>query len=107
MDIQRAAELLAARSAKDFGNALKDRDDPFKDFYKSLPICILDAVFSIGVRYTSVVNVVNSYIGTFDLTRRSIRSAISLRMLRSMIRLRTFPRMCFTTCSGLPAAAGF
>lgn len=35
MDIQRAAELLAARSAKDFGNALKDRDDPFKDFYKS------------------------------------------------------------------------
>ena len=68
MDIQRAAELLAARSAKDFGNTLKDRGDPFKDFYKSLPICILDAVFSIGVRYTSVVNVVNSYIGTFDLT---------------------------------------
>lgn len=58
MDIQRAAELLAARSTKDFGNALKDRGDPFKDFYKSLPICILDAVFSIGVRYTSVVNVV-------------------------------------------------
>lgn len=25
-------------------------------------------MFSIGVRYTSVVNVVNSYIGTFDLT---------------------------------------
>lgn len=68
MDIQRAAELLAAHSAKEFGNALKDREDPFKDFYKSLPICILDAVFSIGVRYTSVVNVVNSYIGTFDLT---------------------------------------
>lgn len=36
MDIQRAAELLAARSTKDFGNALKDRGDPFKDFYKSL-----------------------------------------------------------------------
>ena len=67
MDIQRAAELLAAHSEKEFGNALKDHDDPFKDFYKSLPICILDAVFSIGVRYTSVVNVVNSYIGTFDL----------------------------------------
>lgn len=70
MDIQRAAELLAARSTKDFGNALKDRGDPFKDFYKSLPICILDAVFSIGVRYTSVVNVVNSYMATFDLTIR-------------------------------------
>ena len=50
MDIQRAAELLAARSAKDFGNTLKDRGDPFKDFYKSLPICILDAVLFIGVR---------------------------------------------------------
>lgn len=34
MDIQRAAELLAARSTKDFGNALKDRGDPFKDSYK-------------------------------------------------------------------------
>lgn len=68
MDIQRAAELLATRSAKEFGDVLKDHDDPFKDFYKSLPICILDAVFSIGVRYTSVVNVVNRYIGTFDLT---------------------------------------
>lgn len=32
MDIQRAAELLAARSTKDFGNALKDRGDPFKDY---------------------------------------------------------------------------
>lgn len=39
MDIQRAAELLAAHSEKEFGNALKDHDDPFKDFYKSLPIC--------------------------------------------------------------------
>lgn len=68
MDIQRAAELLAAHSAKEFGDVLKKSGDPFKDFYKSLPICILDAVFSIGVRYTSVVNVVNSYIGTFDLT---------------------------------------
>lgn len=68
MDIQRAAELLAARSAKEFDDVLKKNDDPFKGFYRSLPICILDAVFSIGVRYTSVVNVVNSYIGTFDLT---------------------------------------
>ena len=68
MDIQRAVELLAARSAEEFGDVLKKNGDPFKDFYKSLPICILDAVFSIGVRYTSVVNVVNSYIGTFDLT---------------------------------------
>lgn len=76
MDIQRAAELLAAHSAKEFGNALKDRDDPFKDFYKSLPICILDAV-------------------------------ISSRTSRSMIRLRTFQRMCSTICSGLPAATGF
>lgn len=59
---------LFDQTLKRENNALKDRDDPFKDFYKSLPICILDAVFSIGVRYTSVVNVVNSYIGTFDLT---------------------------------------
>ena len=36
MDIQRAAELLAAHSAKEFGDVLKKNGDPFKDFYKSL-----------------------------------------------------------------------
>ena len=30
MDIQRAAELLAAHSAKEFGNALKKNGDPFR-----------------------------------------------------------------------------
>ena len=28
--------------------------DPNETFYKSLPICIIDAVFSIGVKYQSV-----------------------------------------------------
>ena len=30
-------------------------------YYDSLPYCIIDAVFSIGVRYTSTQNVVKSY----------------------------------------------
>lgn len=114
MDIQRAAELLAARSTKDFGNALKDRGDPFKDFYKSLPICILDAVFSIGVRYTSVVNVVNSYMATFDLTISRTQTDETEHTIRDFLtnvakydRLRTFQRTCSTICSGLPAATGF
>lgn len=37
MDIQRAAELLAARSAKEFGDVLKKNGDPFKDFINPCP----------------------------------------------------------------------
>ncbi len=34
---------------------------PDEYFYQSVPLCIIDAVFSIGVRYTSVQNVVSRF----------------------------------------------
>ena len=36
-------------------------------YYDSLPYCIIDAVFSIGVRYTSTQNVVKSYCAYYGL----------------------------------------
>ncbi len=36
-------------------------------YYHSLPLCIIDAVFSIGVRYDSVTSVVNRYCNYFAL----------------------------------------
>ena len=63
------AVLLAKRCDELFHDDMKNNGDPFKNFYKSLPICILDAVFSIGVRYKSVTNTVNSYIDTFGLPK--------------------------------------
>lgn len=30
-------------------------------YYKSLDLCVLDSVFSIGVKYTSVINVISNY----------------------------------------------
>lgn len=36
-------------------------------YYDSLPLCVIDAVFSMGVRYTSVQNVVSSYCRCFGL----------------------------------------
>ncbi len=38
-------------------------------FYQSLPLCVIDAVYSIGVRYTSVQAVVDHYCGTFELQK--------------------------------------
>ena len=37
------------------------------NFYNSLTLCVIDAVFSIGVRYTSVINTIDNYVKFFDL----------------------------------------
>lgn len=41
--------------------------DPNLTFYKSLPLCIIDAVFSIGVKYTSVMKAEENFIFYFNL----------------------------------------
>ena len=41
--------------------------DPNETFYKSLPLCIIDAVFSIGIKYQSVVNAEDNFIRYFNL----------------------------------------
>ena len=33
---------------------VQKKTDPNEDFYKSLPMCIIDAVFSMGVKYQNV-----------------------------------------------------
>jgi hypothetical protein len=40
-------------------------------FYASLPLCVIDSVFSIGVRYESVRNVLDRYCRRFGLPRQS------------------------------------
>jgi len=37
-------------------------------YYSSLPLCVIDAVFSIGVRYASTKNVVRRYCDNYNLT---------------------------------------
>lgn len=47
-------------------------------YYKSLPLCIVDAVYSIGVRYEGVKNVVDRYCARFNLQRtRTTKSLFS------------------------------
>ncbi len=41
--------------------------DPNEDFYKSLPVCIIDAVFSIGVKYQSVEKAEKAFFDHFNL----------------------------------------
>ncbi len=43
------------------------RRDPNETFYKSLPICIVDAVFSIGVNYKSVERATSAFMSHFHL----------------------------------------
>lgn len=46
---------------------VENRTDPNESFYKSLPICIIDAVFSIGVNYQSVEKATNTFLDYFGL----------------------------------------
>lgn len=46
---------------------IEKKTDPNLDFYKSLPLCIIDAVFSIGVKYTSVMKAEENFISYFNL----------------------------------------
>lgn len=46
---------------------IEKKTDPNLTFYKSLPLCIIDAVFSIGVKYTSVMKAEQNFIAHFGL----------------------------------------
>ena len=46
---------------------IEKKTDPNETFYKSLPLCIIDAVFSIGVKYTSVMKAEENFISYFNL----------------------------------------
>jgi|LQYC01.1.fsa_nt_gi hypothetical protein len=51
-----------------------------EDFYQSLPLCVIDAVYSIGVRYEGVKRTVERYCNYFNLQRiRNNREAIPPR----------------------------
>ena len=43
-------------------------------FYNSLTFCVIDSVFSIGVRYSSVLNTVNNYAEFFKLKKHRLRT---------------------------------
>lgn len=49
--------------------SLNDEILPDEYFYQSLPLCIIDAVYSIGVRYSQVQNVVDRYCSYFNLKK--------------------------------------
>lgn len=58
MDVAESCESLL-----DLDNARLGREN----YYQSLPFCVINAVFSIGVRYESVLRVVKRYCKEFDL----------------------------------------
>ena len=65
--------MLTNQTIKNFANycerklSIAGKSDPNLDFYKSLPLCILDAVYSIGVKYSSTAKVTERYIEYYDL----------------------------------------
>jgi hypothetical protein len=54
--------------------ALPERGDEFR--YASVPLCVLDAVFSIGVRYESVQALIQRYADHYGLPLHRARAAL-------------------------------
>lgn len=68
-------EIIAAHAEEVLKIASGRLSDEY--YYQSLPLCIIDAVYSIGVRYEGVKNAVARYCAHFDLRRiRETRSAL-------------------------------
>jgi hypothetical protein len=44
-------------------------------YYASLPLCVVDSIFSIGVRYSSVVNTVQRFCNFFDIEQYRIHGS--------------------------------
>jgi len=61
------AEIVAARAAQVLPLASARFGDEYH--YQSLPLCVIDSVFSIGVRYEGVRNVVARYCARYGLRR--------------------------------------
>jgi hypothetical protein len=61
--------------------ALKDAKLGDEYGYGSLPLCVIDAVFSIGVRYESVRNVIGRYCKFFHLSETAVDQQIVQQML--------------------------
>ena len=65
--------MLTNQTIKSFADycerklSIAGKSDPNLDFYKSLPLCILDAVYSIGVKYSSTAKVTERYIKHYEL----------------------------------------
>lgn len=69
----------AVRIAEHCGSILdlSDSSLPAEYYYQSLPLCVIDSIFSIGVNYKSVQNVILKYCKRFSLNQfRSDRTAL-------------------------------
>lgn len=51
----------------------QDRDENNDYYYSSMPFCVIDSVFSIGVRYEGVVNVVERFCEYYGINQRAKR----------------------------------
>lgn len=59
--------LIAAHAQKGLSLATAQLGDEY--FYQSIPLCVIDAVYSIGVRYEIVRNMIGRYCAHFSVQR--------------------------------------
>ena len=87
-------------------------------FYASLPQCVIDAVFSIGVRYEGVQNVVRKYcthfrVAEFRQHRDQLPATSEQQPISALIKnmeklgIERFTREVFQTASARPRRVGF
>lgn len=51
----------------------EERDEANDYYYSSMPFCVIDSVFSIGVRYEGVINVIERFCEYYEISQRAKR----------------------------------
>ncbi len=51
-------------------------DNGWDYYYSSMPLCVIDSVFSIGVRYGGVINTINNVTNFYNINRRALRKHV-------------------------------
>jgi hypothetical protein len=56
----------------------KEYELPSEYSYRHLPLCVIDAVFSIGVRYQGVTNTINKFCSHFKIDKFSSNEPLTI-----------------------------
>lgn len=73
--MEKEAQLISEFSKKNLDLVNPSLSDEY--YYSCLPLCVIDAVFSIGVTYSSTINTVKKFFDYFKFERFNIESRYS------------------------------
>lgn len=86
-EIKKEDKIILVEKCKELLN-LKDAKLPDEYYYSSLPLCVIDSIFSINSNYTSVKNVIKRYCTYFNIN--PLRESSSFPSTSNQLSVKSF-----------------